>query len=259
MTQADSPYSLTSFVGLLANNFAVIFLLGLFFLLGFFGGSIWTENQYLRKGTTNTVAQAPSLDQAAAAPQGPTEDQLKQVPSLSDDDYVRGNPDADVILYEYSDFECPFCAQFHPSMNQLMEEYGDQVAWVYRHFPLTMIHPNAQKAAEASECVVKLGGKDMFWQFTDRIFEENTNLGGRLTPETATTIAGELGINQASFEDCLDSGEMAAKVEASLTGGSTAGVAGTPGTILMTRDGQVEFLNGALPYASLKATVEKYL
>lgn len=257
----SQPYSAGNFMGFVTNNFVVIFLIGLFFIAGFLAGSLWTENQFLKNGKGTTVATAPTGGtgtDTAAAPQGPTEDQLKQVPPVTDEDYVRGNRNAEVMLIEYSDFECPFCAAFHPTMVQIAEEFGDQIAWVYRHYPLPF-HPNAQKAGEGAECFVAQRGQDAFWQYADRMFEEQDKLGGRLNPDTAKTVAVELGANGDAFQRCLDSGEMAAKVTDHMNTGSAAGVSGTPNTILITKDGQVELIGGAFPYEQVKATIEKYL
>ena len=90
---------------------------------------------------------------------------------ISGDDHIFGNKNADVIIVEYSDFECPFCQQFHPTLKQIVADYDGQVAWAYRHLPLESLgHVNAKPAAEASECVAELGGNDAFWQYTNLLF-----------------------------------------------------------------------------------------
>lgn len=86
------------------------------------------------------------------------------------EDYIRGNEDARIVVIEYSDIECPFCARFHTTMKEALEVYPDDVAWVYRHFPLDQIHPNARKAAAAVECIGEQQGSDAYWEALDRMF-----------------------------------------------------------------------------------------
>lgn len=95
-------------------------------------------------------------------------------PVVTDEDHIRGNPNAAITIVEYSDFECPFCSRFHPTVKQALVDYGDQVRWVYRHFPLAQIHPNAIPSAEASECVAEQKGNEGFWEFVDAMFESQS-------------------------------------------------------------------------------------
>lgn len=98
----------------------------------------------------------------------------KVVPGLdkpSNDDKIRGNKNANIVLIEYSDFQCPFCKKFEPTVEQAMTEYKDKIALIHRHFPLSQIHPYAQKMAEASECVLSMGGIDKFWTFAQKMYE----------------------------------------------------------------------------------------
>lgn len=253
----DSPFSLASFVSFLNNNFALIFIVGLFFLGGFLTGSLWTENQMLRSGRGTATQPIAAADPTAAAPTGPTADQLKQAPPVSAEDHIRGSRDAKVVLVEYSDFECPFCARFHPTITAIKEEFGNDVAWVYRHYPLSF-HPNAQKAAEASECVAEQKGDEGFWAYTDAIFETTQRLGS-ISSANISEAAEAAGANMTSFQECLDSGRMAQKVTDQMAGGTAAGISGTPGTILMAKDGSVELINGALPIEQVRAMVQNYL
>jgi protein-disulfide isomerase len=90
---------------------------------------------------------------------------------VNEDDHILGQLDAEVVLVEYSDFLCPYCSDFHDTMNQIVDTYEDsRVAWVYRHFPIPQLHPQAPRYARASECVADLEGNEAFWSFTDHVF-----------------------------------------------------------------------------------------
>jgi protein-disulfide isomerase len=252
---SESPsYSLPSVATAISNNFGLLFVMGLVFVAGFFVGSIWTEKELLKNGKGAPVAAAPAAPTAPTADAGPTPDQLKKAPAVTNEDWMRGNKNAKVTLIEYSDFECPFCARFHPTAQQIIKEYGDKIRFVYRHYPLSF-HPNAQKAAEASECVAKQKGQDGFWAFTDAIFEENNKAGGRLSPEIIAKVAEGTGVNMTTYKSCLDSGEMAEKVKQQMAGGSLAGISGTPGTIILSGD-TADLIPGAVPFEQVKGMLD---
>lgn len=250
------PLSLQRLLQLVNDNFVAILIAAVVFGGGFYVGSIWTENKMLKSGTAGTGAAAPVAD--PNAPTGPTAEQLAQMPEVSDEDWVRGNKDAKITLVEYSDLECPFCQRFHPTMNQVMEEYGDSVNWVFRHYPLPF-HTYAQKAAEAAECAGKSGGNEAFWKFIDLYYEKTLANGTGYPQEDLASLAAEAGATQADVQKCLDDGEMTEKVTAQMAAGSTAGVSGTPGTIIVTEDGPQEIIPGALPIEQVKPMIEKYL
>ena len=162
-------------------------------------------------------------------------------------DHIKGAKNAKVTLIEYSDFECPFCSRHLPALEQALKEFPEDVRLVYRHYPLSAIHPEAQKAAEASECAAKIGGNDKFWQMHDQLFAKQQTLG----TQTYLDIAKAIGLNEGNFKTCLDSGEMAARVNNDTSEGSIAGVEGTPATFV---NGQL--ISGAVPYAQLKAAIQ---
>lgn len=253
-----SPYSFSSVIGFLNANFGVILIAGLFFVGGFVSGSLWTENQMLKSGKTTAKVAAPAADAAApAADAGPTAAQLSAMPEITNEDHIRGKKDAKVVLVEYSDFECPFCARFHPTMVDIKKEFGDDVAWVYRHFPLSF-HPQAQPSAEMSECVAEMGGEDAYWKFVDAIFATNTK-NNAITKEDILDAAQTAGVDRTKAGECMDSGKMKEVVQQQYDGGAAAGVSGTPGTIIVTKDGAQELISGALPLEQVKAAVQKYL
>lgn len=188
-------------------------------------------------------------DRVAAVPT-PT---VTGVPAVSDDDYIRGDEDAPITIIEYSDFECPYCERFHPTMLQVMDEYEGQVRWVFRHFPLSF-HPNAVPAGLAAECAGEQGN-DYFWTMGDKLFENRANLGDSVY----TSIATELGLNMTQFNDCMASEKYVDKIEKQAQEGAAAGVTGTPGSFVIDQDGNAIPIKGALPFSSVAAAIDSVL
>ncbi len=171
-------------------------------------------------------------------------------------DHVRGSLNAPVTIVEFSDLECPFCKLFHPTLKQVIAQYGDRVTWVYRHLPLDdpgpdgrVLHSKAGKAAEASECAAELGGNDAFWAFVDRYFEV-TPSNDRIDLSVLPQIAVDVGLNRNSFELCVASGRHAATVAAQKEDAKNAGARGTPYSVVMTKGGKRFVIPGALPFTS---------
>lgn len=172
-------------------------------------------------------------------------------------DHIRGNPEAQVKIVEYSDLECPFCKRFHATMIQAIEEYGKggKVAWVYRHFPLDALHSKARKEAEATECANKLGGNTAFWKYIDRLFEVTPSNNG-LDLAQLPIIAKDVGLDRTAFTACLDSGKFADYVANDLKDAQAAGGSGTPYSIAIAANGEKFPINGAQPYEEVKRIIE---
>ncbi|OGK16963.1 hypothetical protein A2690_01485 [Candidatus Roizmanbacteria bacterium RIFCSPHIGHO2_01_FULL_39_12b] len=235
-------------------NPVVILLIVAAFAIGFLYNKVDTLEKGIASENTNNAKVA-----GAQAQQPPElKANLDAMPKITDKDHIRGNKDADVVLVNYSDFECPFCKRFHPTMLQIMKEYGNKVAWVYRHFPLSF-HANAQKEAEASECAAELGGNDVFWKYTDAIYEKTTSNGTGFALDALVPLAKELGLNESKFKQCLDSGKYAKHIQEDMAGGSAAGVSGTPGTIIVAKNGKRDLINGALPFEQAKEQIDVLL
>lgn len=181
---------------------------------------------------------------------------------VSDQDHIRGNPDAEVLIVEYSDFECPFCAGFHGTMHRIIEEYGDsgQVAWVYRHMPLDQIHQHARPSAEAAECVAELGGEDKFWEFADLSFADQATA---LTTEGTKKSALSLGIDEAAYDACVSERRYRDRVNADFEDGLAISRIdpqfGTPYNILMSKNGIQIPIRGNQPYANVKQIIDTVL
>lgn len=90
-------------------------------------------------------------------------------------DYYKGSADAPITIYEWSDYECPYCSRVHPELQRIVDTYPN-VKWVYRNFPLSTIHPQAEPAAKAALCIGKEEGNEAFWNFTDTVFEDQSVL-----------------------------------------------------------------------------------
>lgn len=168
------------------------------------------------------------------------------------DDLIKGNAAAAVTLIEYGDFQCPACAAYHPLLDQLLKEYGDRVAFIWRHYPLRTIHRNADLASRAAQAA-SLQGK--FWEMYDKIFS------GQKSWENSTKAddifkgyAGEIGLDLNKWQDDLNSSAVKDKVNADIRSGDNANVTGTP----------TFFLDGAKvsnprSYADFKSLIDQAL
>ena len=195
-----------------------------------------------------------------AAPQADAETITSSTPrQIDDSDYIRGNPNAPILMVEYSDYDCPFCKQYHETLNQIMDEYGvsGRVAWVYRQFPIAQLHPNSPKISEAALCVGDIGGDQAFWSFTDLVFEER-----EIEEQTNITklpdYAVESGVSKEAYNTCVNSGKMTQKVTESMQDAFNIGARGTPYTILIVGNQQA-VIDGAQPYDIVKGIIDNLL
>ena len=172
-----------------------------------------------------------------------------QIRPVSKDDHIKGNLNAKIVIVEYSDLECPFCKAFHGTMQRVIEN-NKNVAWVYRHYPIPQLHSKAIREAEATECAWEQGGNDAFWKYTDRIFEITPSNDG-LPESELPKIAGELRLDVAAFNVCLESGKFKAKIQADVEDGARAGVRGTPASFIVYKGKVVAEIPGAQPYETV--------
>jgi protein-disulfide isomerase/Skp family chaperone for outer membrane proteins len=159
----------------------------------------------------------------------------------------RGPANATVTIVEFSDFECPFCGGLYPTLKEIESKYKDKIRIVYRQFPLTSIHPHAQKAAEAALCA---NDQDKFWQMHDAMFTDQRNL--EVTDLKAK--AEKLSLNTATFNTCLDSNKYAGAIRSEIIEGSKVGVSGTPAMFINGR-----FLSGNQPYDDIAKVIDDEL
>lgn len=158
---------------------------------------------------------------------------------------VRGNKNAPVMLVEFADYQCPYCQKIHPDLGKLQKEFGDNLAVVYKDYPLPM-HSNATKAAEAARCA---GDQGKFWEYHDLLFADK-----KLEPSDLKQQAVALKLDSDKFDKCLDNGLEAGAVEKDAAEGKRLGLTGTPSFFV-----NGHFFSGALTYAALRDMVAQQL
>lgn len=167
-------------------------------------------------------------------------------------DHIRGSVDAPVTIVEWSDFQCPFCSDFHPILKKLIEDRGDEVRWVYRDFPLTNIHPEALPSAIASGCVALLAGNDAYWEFADFLFENQSILSSQLYLQKAI----DLGITEGELAACVEREDIASGIADEQSEAITLGATGTPFSIVVTPRKELIPFTGALSREQLDQVID---
>lgn len=242
----------------LQNNATIIVSAFVLLAIGFFIGSLWTENKMLKSGTPTSAAQGGSQVAPPAQPTTGT--------TSVDDDPVLGDENAPITIVEFSDYECPFCKKyFDDTFPQIKAKYIDtgKVKLVFRDLPLSFHDPMATKEAVAANCARKQGGDEQYFVYHDEIFKRTTSNGNGLNDEKLKTIATDIGLNLSQFETCLQDKTMEDEVKKDLADAGEAGATGTPTFIIgkSTQDGTVNgnIVVGAQPFAAFEAIIEPLL
>jgi protein-disulfide isomerase len=167
-------------------------------------------------------------------------------PEPTSKDHVRGSLDAEVVIAEYGDFECPYCGQAFAVLEELRKKFGSRVALVFRHYPLEM-HPHARAAAEAAEAAASVG---KFWEMHDALYEHQN----ALTNHDLVGYAGKIGVDGAVVEKAVEHNTYAKRIERDEASGDDSGIEGTPAL----------FINGyayddEVSVETLGATIERAL
>jgi len=192
-----------------------------------------------------TPPPTPTTPSPTVAPPSPT---VGIIQVSADDDPAIGPEDAPVLIVEFSDYQCPFCARSAlETFPQILETYEGKIRLVFRDFPLTSIHSNAQKAAEAAECADDQG---QFWAYHDILFQNQQ----ALDLDSLKAYAQQLGLDTDAFNECLDSGQYASEVQNDLAQGQSYGVTATPTFFVNGR-----LLRGAQPFSAFRVAIEREL
>jgi protein-disulfide isomerase len=159
-------------------------------------------------------------------------------------DHQSGNSKASITLIEYGDYQCPHCGIAHPIVKKLLKEFGTEILFVFRNFPIQESHPEAMISAQAAEAAAR---QDKFWEMHDLIYEHQT----RLSKSFLITAADNLHLTKSQFLADLESEEIISRIEDDFEGGVTSGVNGTPsfflnGNRLNTYDESYESLAEAI-------------
>ena len=243
------------YLGLASGIGGMAIIALVFTLYLFMHGALPVSGAQLAAGGNNAQGGTQQQQPTAAAPTDPTAaNPAAAAPTnppaaVTSADHVKGNANAKVTLIEYSDFECPYCQKHEATIAQILKDYPNDVRLVYRYFPLSSIHPDAQRAAVAAECAAK---QNKFWEMHDKLFA----LGDAQTLDANSIkqAAQGLGLNTTTFNKCLDGNETLTTVNAEYQEGSGAGVNGTPATFV---NGQM--VEGAVPYANFKTMIDAIL
>ncbi len=176
----------------------------------------------------------------------------------SDTDHIRGDANAQILIFEYSDSDCPYCEQFHPTLEQVVNDYKGKVAWVYRYFPLD-IHPNSTTEAIALQCVGQLGGAKAFNSYLDTVI--NVTLAPNPKSNQAlTTFATQQGIDGAKFAACTADPATEATIVASSKEAQAIGAQGTPFSVIVNvKTGKQIIVPGAYPLAAVEKDIDSLL
>jgi len=159
----------------------------------------------------------------------------------------RGPENAQITIVEFSDFQCPYCRRFTPVLNQILSAYPSQVRLVYRYMPLSGIHPDAQKAAEAAVCA---GNQGKFWEMHATLFAAQSSLDVGSLKENAK----RLGLRTKQFDDCLDSGQARPTIENDLREAERLGLEATPASFVNGR-----FVDGSITFDQMTALINDEL
>lgn len=172
------------------------------------------------------------------------------IPVETADAPYKGNPNAKVVIVEFSDFECPYCKAVQPTLRELDRQYGDRILRVFRNYPIASIHPGSVGAAVAALCANDQG---KFWEYHHSLFDQATG-SGSLTNDVLRKIASELGFDETEFNACFNSRKYLDRVQQDFEEGTQYTVSGTPTFFINNR-----IISGNLPIEAFKKVIDEEL
>lgn len=231
----------TALIAIAAIALALAFFFAGFFVRGWVNQELTVadpqpSDQASPAQVTDTPAVAPTLDTTA----------LTDIDT--DDDPFRGPSNAAVTIIEFSDYQCPFCKRYvDETLPLILDTYGDRVRYVFHDFPIEQLHPQAALAAQGARCAFDQG---KFWEYHDLLFQKQ----GALAADNLKGYAAKLGLDQKTFDGCLDSGKYAQEVQDDFDEARALSVTATPTFFINGRK-----LVGAQSFATFQTIIEEEL
>lgn len=231
----------------LITKLNIVYVLGaLLIIASFLIGVLVTKVSYLEKGIDKSVTVDTGGNTPSQAQTGPVDVSEGHLPIL-------GNKDAKVAIIEFADFQCPFCEKFYQDIEKnVIKDYveSSKAKFAFRHY--AFLGQESTDAALASECANE---QEKFWEYHNYLYEHQAGENqGAFVKDKLKEFAVALGLNSARFNECLDSAKYKDNIDKDISEGGTAGVNGTPATFV-----NGILISGAVPYAELKAEIEKAL
>ena len=211
-------------------------------VVGVIGGFVLSSNLL---PTDSTQTSGFKIDSSGAG------NPFGEVLEVDANDAVYGSRDANVVIFEYSDVGCPYCAKFHITGREIVDNSNGQIAWIYRHLPI--VRDFSEDASVKLECVKNKFGEGRFWEILDELFSSNDISG-----ETISNIVEKAGLSKSDISRCLAHGSVESdQVKKHINQGRVFGLRGTPSGFVFNRETKkYELLGGALPEEQLQALID---
>jgi len=174
---------------------------------------------------------------------------------------LAGNEDSRYQLIVYSDYECPYCQRFDPTVKTVIEEYGADLAVTMRDYPLPFHGETAMEEAVAAQCAFQLGGNEAFWPYSHGIFDRTNSNGSGLGDGGLVELAVDVGLEKDAFTTCLANDEdIRAGIQEDMASGDAIGVRGTPTSVILdTETGSTAMIRGAQPLSAVTSSLDNLL
>ncbi len=173
------------------------------------------------------------------------------IPEVTEEDFIKGDKNAEITLIEYADFSCGFCAHYHPTLEKIVADYDGKVKWVYRHLPIFN-----KPAAVSSSCVGNTLGDEKFFMYAATLYKNQKDINGDLLKREALA----LGMNEGDYDACINDAEVSDKISKDFTSVRVlAGFNATPYTVLVDKEGNMYPFSGALPYEDVANLIDTFI